>query len=118
MKRRYAFTIFGIVSVCCVYSFFIVLRLASDEYSMLASLWLQLTILFLALFGFIETRRMLFILTTLRFELSPFFLAVFGKNGPYGQLQEVADHWNARFAPDQTAPEQISPQDSDGSAGT
>lgn len=98
MKRSACVALLALTVVCYGYIAATILKIASGHYGIWASTWLQLTILFVALFGYVETRRMRFVIKTGRIELSPFLLTLFGPDGPYGQLQGVAAEWNRRVA--------------------
>lgn len=94
MKRSYRASMLLMITMACVLAFAVSTRVASSEFNLLASTWLQVTILCVALFIYVEARRIQYVLDVERIELSPVLLAIFGTEEPYGQMAPIAEQWN------------------------
>lgn len=80
------------------YVLFLGIGVASGRYTLLASTWLQITIVFASLYGFIETRRVLYVLTVKRMEVSPITRCFFRSDGQYAALEKASELWNNEVA--------------------
>jgi hypothetical protein len=94
MKRSYRAFMLSMITLACALAFAVSIRVASSKFNLLASTWLQITTLCVALFIYVESRRVQYVLEVERMELSPVLLSIFGTHGPYGKMAPLVDRWN------------------------
>lgn len=98
IKRAYKWGMLMYMTGISAVVLYVSVHVASGTYGLISSTWLQVTILCLSLFIFVESRRIQFVLEQAELQPSPTFSAVFGALGPYELIARLAPEWNREVA--------------------